>query len=341
MKNNKLLLIIVLLLGGVAVFFYMRNNQSTISESLRDFATKDTASIVKIFLAHKSGQETLLEKQPSGEWLINSTDPARPDAIKGLLTTIHDVEVRSPVAKAAYNNVIKSMAANGIKVELYNKSGLIKTYYVGGPTADQLGTFMYLENSTVPFITHIPGFDGYLTPRYIINRDEWHTKSVFKISTKNFKQLSVTEAGRPERTFTITQNQEGKISLLNAEGKELEGASHDKIVNYLEAYQELTYEMKEKSLSASQMDSIKAEPPFRSISFTDSGNNTQKVDFWRRPITTATINKATQDGEPFPFDVDRMIARINNDSQLIVVQYFSFEKLFRKQADFLMQPAQK
>jgi hypothetical protein len=45
---------------------------------------------------------------------------------------------------------MKAIAAKGIKVEIYTAEGLSKTIYVGGPTQDQLGTFMYLENSDSP-----------------------------------------------------------------------------------------------------------------------------------------------------------------------------------------------
>lgn len=340
MKKNNLLLVLVLVIAGIGVFLYLQNKPGTISEELRDFAIKDTGSVTKMFLANKSGQQTLLEKKSGGDWMMNGKTLARPDAVKTLLASLHDIEVRSPVGKKAYNNVIKTIAANGIKVELYNSKGLIKTIYVGGPTQDQLGTFMYLENSTVPFITHIPGFDGYLTPRFIVNEEEWKVKNVFRLNDGALKSLTVTDRQQKDKSFTILQDQNGNYSMTDGEEKTLPNVSQDKIINYLQSYRMLNYEMHEKSLTPEQKDSLKATPSFRTIVLVDDAGQSTQIDLWRRPLTGATVNKAQEDGTPFPYDVDRMTGSINKDPELIVVQYFSFEKLFRRPADFMVQGTQ-
>ncbi len=336
-----MLFIIVLLLSGISVFLYLRSRDGTINEVLRDFAVKDTGAVVKIFLANKSGQQTLLEKQPTGEWFMNKKVLARPDAIQTLLATMHDIEIRSPVGKSAYNNVIKMIPANAVKVEIYTEAGLLKTYYVGGPTQDHLGTFMYLENSSVPFVAHVPGFDGYLTPRFIVKEEEWRMKNVFKVENGKLKIIAVTDRSQANKSFVITRDQQGSYNLTDGNDNLLNGVSQDKIINYLESYKMLNYEMDEKSLTPAQKDSIVALPPFRTIVLTDENGKVTHVDFWRRPLTRETVNKATEDGVPFPYDVDRMIAMINKNPDLVVVQYFSFEKLFRKTSDFLVSPVQK
>ena len=68
--------------------------------------------------------------------------------------------MRSPVPKAAFNNVIKQIATSGTKVEIYQgKDKPSKTYYIGGATLDHQGTYMILETegvkSSVPFIMYI------------------------------------------------------------------------------------------------------------------------------------------------------------------------------------------
>jgi hypothetical protein len=48
----------------------------------------------------------------------------------------------------------------------------VKQYYVGHATQDNTGTYMLLTNPETdknyedPFVTHIPGFDGFLSTRY-------------------------------------------------------------------------------------------------------------------------------------------------------------------------------
>ncbi|MBL0341960.1 MAG: DUF4340 domain-containing protein [Bacteroidetes bacterium] len=335
MKKNKVFLIVFILLAIIAGWLFYIKSNSTISEALRDFAVKDTGEVVKIFMADKAGQSVTLEKIEDNDWVLNGKDPARPDAIKTLLATLHDLEVRSPVGKSGYNNVIKGIATRGIKIEVYKKNGIFKVFYVGGPTQDQLGTFMYLENSTVPFIIHIPGFDGYLTPRFIVRPEDWRIKNVFRVKQGNLKSLAVVDRERPGFVFTITSDAAKNYKLLDADGTEFQNVSQDKIFSYLQFYEMINYEMIEKNFKSTQIDSIKATTPFRSISLTSPDGTLRKVNLWRRPQNEKTTNKANEAGTPYPYDIDRMVAQIEGDTSMIVVQYFTFEKLFRKPADFL------
>jgi len=90
----------------------------------------------------------------------------------------------------------------------------------------------------------------------------------------------------------------------------------------------------EKSLVPAQRDSLRSTTPFRSIVLVKTNGDTSRIDLWRRPITTQTVNKSMEDGTPYPYDIDRMTATINKDTSLIIVQYFSYERLFLKPADF-------
>jgi hypothetical protein len=73
------------------------------------------------------------------------------------------------VQEAAVPMAIQDLQVNGRKVELYNKEGKrFKTYYVGGPSNDMEGTFMMMENSNNPYVTHLQFLDGFLTDRYLI-----------------------------------------------------------------------------------------------------------------------------------------------------------------------------
>ncbi|MFN5324986.1 MAG: DUF4340 domain-containing protein [Bacteroidota bacterium] len=342
MKKNSRLIAVFILLAAVVAYFYFNRSNNTLKGELRDFAFKDTSAITRIFLADKSGKQVVLDRKSNDEWVLNSKHWARPDAINTLLKTIHDLEVRSPIGKKAYNSTIKSIAAKGIKVELYTKSGKVKTYYVGGPTQDQYGTFMYMENSTVPFIIHIPGFNGYLTPRYITNKTDWMVKNVFRLKSGDLKSLEVVDRQRPGFAFRIDADPAtGDFLIYDGFGNSVEGVSQDKVIDYLGRYSMLNFESLEKTLAPNQRDSIRAVLPFRSIAMVKTNGDSSRIDLWRRPITSQTPNKTLEDGTPFPFDIDRMTATLNRDTSLVVVQYFSFERLFLKPSDFQIVTVRK
>ena len=59
-----------------------------------------------------------------------------------------------------------------------------KTYYVGGESKDMIGSYMLLENSNRAFVVYIPGFNGFLAPRFTIDgtkvsSDLWRDRTIF------------------------------------------------------------------------------------------------------------------------------------------------------------------
>ncbi len=341
MKKNTIFLLLFLILAAAAAWLIYSKTSGTISKELRDFAVKDTAAVVKIFMADKSGQQVTLDRVDATDWILNGAYPARPDAIKTLLQTMHDLEVRSPIGKNGYNNVIKNIASKGIKVEVYTRDGLSKIYYVGGATQDQTGTFMYLENSTVPFVIHIPGFEGYLTPRYIVRAEDWKIKNVFRLKQGQLKSLKVVDRERQDYAFMILNDGTGTFSIMDGQNNKVPDVSQDKVISYLQFYGMVNYEMTEKSLNTFQIDSLNQTTPFRTIELTDVSEKVTTINLWRRPQLSTTTNKTNSEGVPYAYDIDRMIARIGKDTTLLVVQYYSFEKLFRSPADFLNTPSVK
>ena len=201
-----------MLLLSVTGYYYFNSSNSTIKKELRDFAVADTASIDKMFLADKKGNKALLERKSPALWTINGKYPARQDAINFLLKTIKQIEVRSPVGKAALQNVLKELSSTGTKIEIFSKGDKIKTYYVGGPTQDMLGTFMYIENSAVPFVIHIPGFNGYLTTRYFASADEWRSRIIFQYGEGQIASVRVQNNQHPEESFSVKKDDDHYVT---------------------------------------------------------------------------------------------------------------------------------
>lgn len=71
------------------------------------------------FILPIEGNAITLTRGNGGEWKVNDKYLARRSNILNLLEVIYKVDVRTKVAKSAYNNVIKRIASNGIKCEIY------------------------------------------------------------------------------------------------------------------------------------------------------------------------------------------------------------------------------
>lgn len=340
MKNNKLLLAALLILVAIAVYFYVyeSNNRGTIHA---DFAIEDTASIDKIFISDYTGDKVTLTRGDK-YWVVEGAHKARQQSVEVLMTTFSRIAVKSPVAKAAINNVIKDIATKTIKVEIYQgKDKPSKVYYIGGPTQDQMGTYMVLENdgkkSSVPFVMHIPGFAGYLSTRFFANPLQWRDPAIFKYNSEEIKSIEVTYHEKPEESFKIEKNNSvsstGQISLIDGQtAQPIQKFDTNKVIQYLGLFENINYEMIVlDEVKPEQQDSIRKTSPFFTIILTDVyGKTTKIVSLHLRNYKQTLDDK----GELYPYDLDRMYAILNDDI-LIYIQFYTFDKITLPKQVFL------
>lgn len=325
-KKNIITLLVVFVLTVVALYLFRNYQTGTIKKELMDFAVKDTASVIKIFMADKKGNKVTLARENGSNWIVNGKYTARKDAIKTLLTTISSIQVDAPVSKAAYNTVIKEMATTGTKVEIYTKED-VKIYYVGGTTQDFLGTYMMLENSSAPFVMHIPGFQGYLTTRYFINEPEWRGRTVFQYRPDQIKSVKVEYPQKPELSFQINVLGPNTFSLKSLQqNQELPNFDTLAVKSYLLNYKEINLEAFVSAMKKETRDSILTTSPMHIITVTDNKGKTNSIKTY--PVK-AQEGETDPQGNPKVYDVDRMYGQLNKEKDLVLIQYYVFNKLLQ------------
>lgn len=331
-KTNLLLLIVIVILIGVSIAIYFVRNYDSQS-TLRDFAVEDTASINKIFLANKSGSAVTLERA-GNHWTVNKQYTARRDFINNLLTTIKKIEVSSPVSSAKMDRVMKDLAVQGIKVEIYQDDDLVKTYYVGGVTEDNNGAYMILENSDTPFILSRPGFTGYLTVHYLPELSEWRERIAFNYSIEDIAKVYVEYPDKSE-SFIAERLGENNYNLKNIDGSSIdvpfdtlrvkEFVSRIKFVGFE------TYIL--DSLQAQKRDSLQKTEMLASFTIEDNSGTKSKLVTYRRPNTTGLFDPQ---GNIFEYDVDNLYGIINT-GEVVILQYPIIDPITFYKSDFFGQ----
>ncbi len=327
MKRNRIYLIIFLLLAFAAIILYFSQKSGTIPRELKDFALEDTASINKIYLAGKSGQEILLVRS-NNHWIVNEKYIVRKDAIDVLLKTIKRMDIKSPVPKASFETVVKNLATEHTKVEIYTDQEKPKrVFYVGGSTADNYGTYMMLDKSSTPFVMHIPGFAGYLSTRFFLQETAWRDVSLFKYQFDEIISVQLENIRNPDESFIAINrgNNQFELNYLSTD-KSFTGFDTLKVKEYLSAFKKLSFERFVDELSPEEKDSIFRIEPEYIITLNDTEGLTTRLE--------AILRAALLPDENFPYDPDRMYGRINKEEELVIIQYFNFDPLFKDISDF-------
>ena len=199
MKNIRVTFLIAFLLIAGACYFLFRNNFSNVREEDRNFAIDDTAAVTRIFLADRNNNSVKLDRKGPGEWILNDKYKTRQQGVSFILDCLKKIRVQSRVPKNSFNTVIKELSTTGIKMEVYaGGNDPIKVYFIGGSTQDVLGTYMMLEHSTVPFVTEVPGFNGYLTPRFSPVERDWTIPEMFNLKPEEIKSVTLEYPNQPK-----------------------------------------------------------------------------------------------------------------------------------------------
>jgi hypothetical protein len=331
MKKNRIIIGLIAVLGIVSLFLVSRNSSSSIKRGLRDFAVEDTASIDRIFMVRKDNQQVTLTRQ-NDHWMVNDKYLARADALDNLLKTLNRIRVKSPVSTSMLDNAVRMLATRNTKVEVYHKKKLLKTIYVGGPTQDQMGTFMMLEGSSVPFVVDIPGFTGYLTSRFFVEEASWRSTEIFKYNFNDIKAISVTNEDNPQASFRLLSSGNNHYSITTTEGVNIAGTLDTVGVRfYISQFEKVNFEFFADSTPQSIRDSLLAAKPFRILTLEDNAGNARKLIAWKRHGN----GKLDENGNPLVWDDERMWALID-DKSWVVIQFYVFNSLFANSNNFVI-----
>ncbi len=337
MKRNLILAILAAILAIGAYVLYSANQSSgTIGEAAKAFAIEDTAQVSKIFLADKYGNQSTLERKDDGTWTLNGRYPARQDAVLTLLSTMKNMAVQSPVGKNAHKTVMKDMASRATKVEIYTgDSKPSKVYYVGGATQNNQGTYMKMEGAEEPFVMEIPGFVGYLSTRYFTESHKWRGTILFNEPIENIKTVRVEYSAHPTKSFEIELFEGNEVTLKSLQPETyIENFDTAAIAQYLFGFKKINYEAVE-NFDALKVDSILNTPVVFTISLTDKNGKTTTVKSYRKK---SRYVKGHEPENPSEYDVDRMYANVNDEKEIILIQYFVFNKLLQEIDHFETDP---
>jgi hypothetical protein len=184
------------------------------------------------------------------------------------------------------------------------------------------------ENSTHPFIVEIPGFNGYLTPRYSAELNDWRDKVVFRYFVPDIRSIQLDYTLNPELSFEVRQAGQGSgFGLFSKFGQSLPFDTLA-IKQYISYFNYIAHEGFATEVKKVQRDSILASKPMHTIVVTDAKGKASRIDLYLKKNTGKPPVDTTAD-MPLPYDPDRMYASINGGKDFVQVQYYVFGKLLQ------------
>lgn len=338
MGKTLIYFLLALILGVGVYFFVLRNNEDLYQEAEANFTIRDTASVGKIFLVQNNGESILLERGAENVWMVNKKYPAMPVQILNILTCMKMQTAHAPVGEKEHDRVIKLLAGLSTKVEVYNREGQkIRSFYVAGQGANYHGSYMILEHAQQPYLVEIVGFQGYLTPRYTTDLNDWRSREVFHVLADSIKSISVQYPSEMLNSFTINNSGASPQLEYDPQLKAIfTQMNMTRVKSYLDFFKEINAESFLNGVEG--MDSTIRKSKLRcTMTLTKKSGVTTTLDiYWidinkyRKDLSDQT----TSDSTKRPMNVDRLYAVNQTSHDTILIQARTFEPLFRRSYEF-------
>ena len=337
--NKTVIYLVILALLGIGIYYFLfTDTGNPYSQAEAGFTVKDTSAISRIYLAANDGESVLVERTDSG-WMVNKKYKAMRSTLNLLLQTISRQAALYPVTKSAYENTVKELSTDGIKVEIYGKDNKkISVFYVGGTAVNNTGTNMMMEGAHTPYVVQMQGFTGYLTPHYSTRLSDWRDRTIFNIPAEEIKSVSVQYAGNALNSFVISRDN-GKLTVTGDTRitKTLDSFNSRRANIYLKYFTNINCEGYLNGLT--DMDTtLRTAPRQSTIDVEGMHGQRQHVDIYWMELNKRSKNRTVSDPDvPDNYDADRLYAVINNYHDTVLIQQYVFKNMFRKAYEFFQK----
>jgi len=310
-KNNLVIILILGLVVAVGILYLLKERNTTFSSRDTEFNIKDTSKIDKIIIKERNGKEILLTKKENN-WIVSTgtlSYTAHKKQVELLLNTIYRIKVKAPVPKEGRKTILTDMAASAKEVIYMGDEKVLKHIFIGADTPDNLGTHMLLKDGDEPYITHIPGFFGYLSSRFTTDINIWRTKYIFTNHPKKIKEVSIEYPSEPVKSFKLLKNGE-QFSLthqITNNTKELPGGVAKSYFAQFKDFAVLRF-LTEKEANLFIIDPIN---PFAVLQYVSDMNTSIKL----YKIKQSGMMYGGDDLDDAEIDTENFILEIENNSK--------------------------
>lgn len=353
-KRNNLIIIAVAIVGLLALLIATKGSKKSTFE--QDYHIQAPENITKIFIANKQGSQVLLTKNEQSTtdslWMVDNKYVASQPLMDLLLETLNTMRIRQQINKTAIPNVIKQISAKGIKCEVYETKYFINwfggkfrlfphekrtnTYFVGQETQDNMGTYMFREGDKEPVIVHIPGFRGFIAPRFVADPLAWRSHKIVSLDVRQIDRVELNIPSMPEESFAIFQEGEGFGMEMLQRHTKVSTFDTARVAQFLSSFTNLNFDEFAKSVPQADLDSSFNGGPRTILSITGTNGTKKEVKTYIKYNNPADT-LAMPDQEMYEvFDLNRLYAIIDN-KDTVLIQYYVFDNILQPASFFMGQ----
>ena len=321
---NKLLIrsVILAIIFGLFIFVLFRN-RSPFGKSNSSFASDPSQEITRIEFS-EGGKRLTLEKK-NDAWMVNGKTEARKSAVLFMVRILKEIKIKSPVSPELYKSEIKGKNIVPVKVKVFEKNRLLKSFLVFKTGSNSYGNIMKIKESSKPFIVYVPGYEGDIGSGFTTNDLFWQPYTVFNLLPSEISSVSFENLTDTASSFKIINSHHHYF--LSGSGNSA-GYDSSLVYRYISYFAWIPFESWAFNIGEEDRKHIEAQPPLYRITVNTSSGGKKILTLWGM---TANNNgtKTT--------DSDRVLGKTDEKDDLFVMRYFDIDPLIKKRSYFFPQ----
>jgi hypothetical protein len=319
---NRILIRSVFLFIIIGLFLLILfSRRSPFGKINSSFGSEPKEDITRIEFS-ENGKRLTLQKKGEG-WLVNGKSEARKSGVIFIIRILKEIKIKSPVSPELFKSEITGKGIIPVRVMIYEKSRLLKSFYVYKTGSNIYGNIMKITAFSKPYIVYVPGYEGDIGSGFSPNELFWQSYTVFNLLPSEIASVNLENLSDTASSFLISQK-DHHYFLSGTSGK-LNGWDTSMVIRYISYFAFVPFESWAFEIGEDTKKSIEAQLPLYRITVnTTSG---------RKKILTLWGKSSTKNGNNVP-DSDRLYGKTGEIDELFVMRYFDIDPLIKKRSYF-------
>jgi hypothetical protein len=313
---RRILITAVILLILVVIY----RNRIPFGKSNSSFSCEPSKEITKIELSQ--GRKRLSLEKKANVWLLNGKVETRKSGVYFIVRILKEIKIKSPVSKQLFDSEITSKGITPVKVKVYEKRKLIKSFLVYKTASNSFGNIMKMREGAKPFIVYVPGYDGDIGSGFTMNELFWQPYSLFNLLPSEIASIDFENFSDTTNSFSIT-NRNHKYSVTDRV-RDLAGWDSTLVTRYLSYFTWIPFESWALDIGKPEQKIIESKRPLYRITVSSDKGAKIILTLWE---------KARDNQSPTP-DSDRLYGKTGAKDDLFIIRYFDIDPIIKKKSYF-------
>ncbi len=267
-------------------------------------------------------KDLLLEKKDNG-WFVNGEYETRKSSISFILRVLGEIKVKSPASSEKFTSDIIEKEVTPVKVRVYNKSKLLKSFLVYKTPSNSYGNIMKLRARGKPYIVSVPGYEMNIGAAFVLNDLYWRPFTLFNLLPSEIESVRFENFSDTISSFSISaKNHHYVVSDLKSE---LRGYDSLLVKRYLTYFTWIPFEQWAFDLTEVEKKAIESFSPLYKIAVIDRTGKEVVLTLWKKELT--------ENGD-IVTDSDRLWGKTAGNDEFFIMRYFDVDPILKKRSYF-------